>query len=369
MVRTTSPMMPSKRKTRRNESSIPQKGSFLREGLGGGRFLTLCLLILAGCSNPQPSVYVDLNLVTQGEQIPNVQVVPTPTPPPSFGSSSLTFPALPAAEYSLSSDQQRIKDVQNVIAANRAALTQEIRDRLQATYTKKIEHTIEQEKAKLPQEILPAYEEALTKTNLIFQDYATKRAPMIIRLALLAGFPDPDPQSQRVPPRSVPAIRRRFEEAKGLRAKIAALDAQYKADVAGVYGAVAGRQAQSYARIEAERARLLREAEAQAIAEATKEVGRKQADLTSALANKQSVSFPAEPGRTITVQGSKNPPPPPTVEVPGKAEMTSRLRQAEESDLQIWAAIKGYVISSDRRGARDATAEFIQWRRTHLALR
>jgi len=323
----------------------------------------------SGCGPTEKTVFVDLDQVQATETIPSVQVVPNPTPPPVFGRSSLTFPALPAATYSLGSDQQRIKDVQAVIESNRAALTQEIRNRLQATYTKEIERTIEQEKTNVPKELLPAYNEALSKAEVMFQDYATKRGPLIARLALLAGYPDPDPQSVRVPPKTVPIIYKRFFEAKDLRAKIAALDKDYQSQVAGVYASVASSQAGSYARIEAKRATLLRQAEAQAIAQATREVGRKQAELHSALANKGSVSFAAEPGRTVTVEGSKNPPAPPTVEVPGKNEMTQRLRQAEESDLKIWAALNGYVISSNRRGTRDATADFIRWRRTHLALR
>ncbi len=327
------------------------------------------VLLVSGCAPKATTVFVDLNQVANSETIPNVEIVPTPTPAPVFGRSSLTFPALPAAKYTLGSDQERIKEVQSVIETNRAALTQEIRNRLQANYTKDIERTIASEKANVPKELLPAYEEALNKTNVLFQDYAQKRGRLIARLALLAGYPDPDPNSQRVPPRNVPTIYRRFTEAKALRPKIAALDQEYNRQVAGVYGTVASSQAASYARIEAERARLLRQAESQAVAEATREVGRKQAPLNSALTNKDSVSFAAEPGRTVTVEGSKNPPPPPTVDVPGKTQMTARLKEAEQSDLKIWAALNGYVISSERRGAREATAEFIQWRRTHLALR
>ena len=97
------------------------------------------LLLCNGCGPKEQTVFVNLDQVASTETIPNVQVIPNPTPPPVFGRSSLTFPALPAAKYSLGADQQRIKDVQSVIEANRAALTQEIRNRLQANYTKDIE--------------------------------------------------------------------------------------------------------------------------------------------------------------------------------------------------------------------------------------
>jgi hypothetical protein len=79
------------------------------------------------------------------------------------------------------------------------------------------------------------------------------------------------------------------------------------------------------------------------------------------------VVFPAEPGRTVKIEPTAAPAPPPTVDVPGKEELQARMREAELSDLKIWAALRGYVISSNRRGAHDATDEFLQWKKSHLA--
>jgi hypothetical protein len=345
-------------------------GDFRAKRSGFSEAVAVSLILgLAGCVSKGQAVYVDLEQVIRKESLPTFSSIPTPTPSPGFGSSTVTFPARPPSSFSLGKDQERIADVQRTLQENRAALTQDIRAHLAATYTAHIQHQIEAERATIPEQMRPRYDENQSKIDLMFQDYAHRRGPLIARLALLAGYPDPDPQSQRKPPPNVPAIYRRYTEAASLRKQISQMDQEYTSQVAGMYAGLAAQEQSSYAKIDAERKRLLLEAEQQAMTKAAQEVHQKQAPLQSALKNKAVVSFPAEPGVAVTVQGAAKPPAAPTVQVPGQSEMTQRLREAEASDLKVWAALNRYVISSDRRGARDATAEFIRWRRTHLALR
>jgi hypothetical protein len=302
------------------------------------------------------------------ERIPNVRIIPGASAPPAFAGSSLTLPALPAETYRLSSDKQRIREVQDVIRKSRENALTEISTQLRDTYLKDVQRSEQEEIAKLGPQEQAAFQHAMEGANAVFEEYARKRGPLLAKLSLFAGFPDVDPASQKQPPRSNRAVFNEFQEAKTLRAQLAELDRSYQQQASSLFGQARSEYAAGVQRVTLQFQRMRATADERARREAQAEVSKEQAQLTSALGDK-TVSFPAQRGRTVTVEGSKPPAAPPAVDVPGRQDMLQRLKGAEQSDLKIWAGLKGYVISSERGGARDATAEFVKWRQSHLALR
>lgn len=336
-----------------------------RSILLGALFALTAASIVAGCTRARPVVYVDLSKAVSARAITPVAVVPNPIVPPAFQPSTLSLPALPATTYQLGSDQGRVKQVQDILAKNREQAIEQIGAGLRETYLRDVRHTQAQELAKLGPQLQQANAAALAENYRIFSAYAIKRGPLVAELALLAGFPDTDPTSQKTPPRR-PSLLQRFNRAKELRTQIASLDADYQKQKGELYVKV-GLDAQvALKKINDEIAQLTAQADERARTEALQEVSREQAQLTAVLADKGAVSFPAEPGRSVTVQGTQKRPPVPVVDVPGAAAVKAQELEAAKSDLQVWAAVRGYVISSDRTHARDATAEFIAWRKTAL---
>jgi hypothetical protein len=329
----------------------------------------LLFALLAGCVSKQQAVYVDLATVTQADTILDIRVPTTAAGTPSFAGSTLSLPALPSTIYTHGSDKERIKEVQDVLQRSRETAFRQIATNLRDTYISSIRQAEAKELEKLSPSDQTAYTNAFSQTNALFRTYADQRGKLLVELSLLAGFPDLDPQSQRTAPKGNNAVAHRFEKAKGLRGQLNALDADYRGKATAYYTAAKGEIAASLLRVQEQTKQAEAAADARAISEAQQEVKREQAHLTSVLAEKGTVAFPAEPGRTVTVQTSQKPAPPPTVSVAGKADILERLKIEEQSDLKIWAGINGYVISSDRRGVRDETAAFMAWRKQHLVSR
>ena len=310
-----------------------------------------------------------MGAVTQADTPLDIKVPTIPVTTPTFAGSTLTLPALPSTIYTHSSDKERIKEVQDVLQRTREAAFRLIAARLRDTYISNIKQAEAKELEKLSPSDQSAYATAYSQTNALFKTYADERGKLLVELSLLAGFPDLDPLSQRTAPKGNNAVAHRYDKAKELRTQLNTLDENYRTKANAFYASAQTAIAASLQRVHEQTKAAEAEADARAIAEAQQEVKREQAHLTSVLAEKGTVAFPAEPGRTVTVQASQKPSPPPTVSVPGKADIIERLKLEELSDLKIWAGINGYVISSDRRGVRDETAAFMAWRKQHLVSR
>src|SRR5947199_5731117 len=89
------------------------------------------VMALSGCSaRPQQRVFVDLARLVGTESIPNVKVIPSPSSTPLFPATTLSLPPLPATTFKLSSDKQRIAQVQAVVNTNRRQAFRDIAQKL-----------------------------------------------------------------------------------------------------------------------------------------------------------------------------------------------------------------------------------------------
>lgn len=334
------------------------------------RTRAILLVLIAGtvgCKTKQPAVFVDLNRVLATEHLPSVPLTPKPQPTAGIPASVLSFPSVPASAFSLGTDRDRIQQVENVLALSREQAFNQIVSSLKDSYRAEIEHDRQIALVNLRPAEAAGLSEANKQYSEAFSAWADKRAPLVVKLALLATFPDPDPQSLKVPPKDAPLDVLRYKQAKPLREQIAALDKNFYAQKAAIFAQASSKAAQREQTVNSDFDAKIAQADVKANREADAEVIKEQEQLKAVLADKSVVEFPAEPGRTVTIQPTPAPVAPPSVDVPGKAELEDRLRSADASDLKIWAALKGYVISSNRRGVRDATDEFLEWKKSHLA--
>ncbi len=252
------------------------------------------------------------------------------------------------------------------MAQSREQAFDQIASSLKDSYRAQIEHDRQVAVANLQPSEVAGLAEANKQYSAAFDSWANKRAPLVVKLALLATFPDPDPQSLKIPPRDAPLDILRYKQAKPLREQIAALDEGLRRK-ATIFANASSEAAQRLQALNGDFDAKIAQADAKANEEAGAEVTKEQEQLKAVLADKSVVEFPAEPGRTVTIQPTAPPAAPPAVEVPGKAEMQEHMLAADVSDLKIWAALRGYVISSNRRGVKDATDEFLEWKKSHLA--
>ena len=325
------------------------------------RSLLLVLVLTAGCSSEQQAVFVDLESVVAAESLPVPPNIAAPQQPGTFEGSTLTLPPLKARTLRLEDTQQRINRVQDVIRKAREQAYRELSARLRETYLNEIKQIETERLGSLEGPYREAIAAVLSRIRSQFEAYAEKRGPKVVKLALLAGFPDSDPQSQRPPPQDKKWPYHDFLEAKQLRAEIAALDKEYELGLQAVLDEPDAAKAEEITKIRVQIEQMRADADRRAQEEAAKQVQREQEELRSALADKREVTLPAIPGRTVKVPGSDPVTAPPKVEALGVDELRKRLRATIQSDLTIWAGQRDYKLVKKGAGT-DATKEFIEWR-------
>ncbi|HVL38498.1 MAG TPA: hypothetical protein VM328_03810 [Fimbriimonadaceae bacterium] len=250
--------------------------------------------------------------------------------------------------------QQEMREAQAAIAEAQELARSEIAARLRAAYRLEV-RALEKE---LLAEVLggrgAAYEGVLAQLRTIFEQYADERGPLLIRLTVLVGFPDPDPLSQRTS--TSKHVTRMYEEARRLRSEIAELDQEFRAEAHELFAGIESITETQLDDIEAVIANKLEEADRKAHEVASQEVQQhRQAIL---LAGRMQFRLPQQAGATVVVPGTAGPTAAPRVE-PAPALDEATLLQ---HDLEIWLDVNGYRLAAH---GRDATKEFVQWRRNY----
>jgi hypothetical protein len=176
---------------------------------------------------------------------------------------------------------------------------------------------------------------------------------------LLAGFPDPNPESKPPDNPLPPALKKRFDETVALREQLKEIDREFKADVehilATVQDLVASELTAMRLRIEQFKDELDRRAAEEADAQVRETVG----ELGLELIAPQNLVMDATSARTVTI--GAEPPFRPAPDVPsagilqGKADRERLIRH----ELEIWLGLNRYTLAA---GGRDATNEFLRWR-------
>src|SRR5262249_35708628 len=149
-------------------------------------------------------------LVAEGARA-NVKLV-QPKPPTASTPVSFTLPALPQ-ELVLGESASVVDDAQKVLRQNRINAFRELEKRLKDVYMAEV---LRDEQAKIDA-LEPAKDaaeqHARDQLRQTFEAYAAERGARIVRIALIAGFPDPDPRSLRQPTSESTLVKTRSAEA------------------------------------------------------------------------------------------------------------------------------------------------------------
>lgn len=313
-------------------------------------WLLICVVAVGCKASDRELVYVNATEVSRDIAITSVP----PKAGPSFPATTASIPALPQRSISIGDTKARLQRAKQVIAENRKAAQVQIARELQESYTRDINRDFREKRDALSQGKDEGFKVASEQLRDRFLAYATKRAPFVARLALLADFPDRDPNSKRVSDPKARIEAEAIEEAKQLRLTIAALDSQYRSETDAFLAQVGKVHLDALSQLQAEMQRLRVEAEERAQLAARRQL-QDEVEIRSILEKKPIANHPAEPGKSVTVPGSAGLP---NVKPTTHQQVPQALTLQDE--IEIWAATHNYTLSKNK--GRDATQEFLKWR-------
>lgn len=323
------------------------------------------IAVITGCAQPrvQP-VFVDLDFIARAK-IPPHTVVSLPNPGPVQIAATANLPAAPGQEIRGASTDARRQAVVELIAENRQLAESELAARLREAYLSEVDRSEQEMLGNLAGRKREMMEAAFARIRPLFDDYANKRAPKVVKLSLYVGYPDPDPQSARPIPTTIKYLEKRARDSVTLRKDLQAIDAEYRARVNAEINQADEEVASEIVtlRIELEKQRI--GAEERARREAAEQTKLQLADINPTLGARKPLDLRASAGAKVTIQST----PKPLIVSPlsvQDATIFAQARQEAELDAKVWAATTGYVLTSSSIEP-DKTNEFLIWRRKRHA--
>lgn len=258
-----------------------------------------------------------------------------------------------------------VKAAESILRQNRRDAYAELQKHLQEVYLADVRRSEQEQLDALKPAKDEAEQKARDELRRIFDAYASDRSQRVTRLALIAGFPDPDPRSLRQPVSDAKVVRQRAAEARRLRSEIANLDADYETAIRRLLANLGQdlEAALTNIKVNVEDARV--RAEERARKDAASQVRTLEANLGQSLVAKGDTRLPALPAKSFAASAQagviEQPKVQPDIEGKNLEARMKRLR----SELTIWLAVNGYREASDAAHGQDRTTEFSQWRRSH----
>jgi hypothetical protein len=321
----------------------------------------MAIVLASGCSPVSTPVSVDLAEALRRDVAPRPKPIEVPSPPKPMAAATVVQPGRDRTtlrDPSRSSES----DVRRAIEERQRRDYLRLVERLKEFYAADALRFEQEQLRSHSQESLAAYEKANADIRALFVEYGEKRSPLVADLALLVGFPDPNPQGKTP---SVPlgnVDRQRLEQAQKLREQIQALEADFDQRVATILGQIASATEQSLADLR-ERIRQYRVAnDERAEREAAEQVQRSVRALGLQLTERVQLTLPAVPDRVTSVSRAPAPKPAPKVTSAGVLASQKDRKMLADRQLRIWAAQNRYSIVPKGAGVKDKTEEFIAWR-------
>lgn len=320
----------------------------------GKSLLLLFAVLLGGCGSELKPVYVDLGQVPAGGAL---QASSTPVVPPSASAGSgLALDAMPEQRLALSENDERLKLTQASLDRIREAALRDYRTRLEAEAMATIRKWTTDELAKLGPRRDEAIETVFGTYRPLFEEFAPVKGRVRLELANDVGFPDPDPDSLRAPDPEATEAWASFNRAVDARKTLVTLDSMAERAWSERLGAIDAEFSEAQAAIVREAAEREDAARKSAAAEAQRLVDQLDSDL----------------GQAVKIDRVLEKMPPEVVRIPATAAVGPSLPPASKPDpptdtrraqLEIWARVRGYRLVPRGQG-RDATEEFLNWRRS-----
>lgn len=313
--------------------------------------------LLAGCQQAPERVFVDVDRVSERPFLA-LEPMPLANLNPILA-QSFELESLAPVEIQIESAEELARRGFAALEANQAQALQDTLERLRRAYRIEVRRIEAQRRDEIleRQEILlnSAYEELYAK----FLAMAQETGPRYWELSWLADFPDPDPESRRRPISARAFEIAYFERARELRAEIKALHLQHKEEIAGILDNLESNLAVELNELEREIGVIRQESEAQAIIDANEIARASLEDVQQTTIELRRV-LPGIPAVTMQIRGGERSPHPPNMA--GRAQYESHAEMVERQ-IAIFAKVQGYELVSTVSAGRDATEEFIEWRK------
>ena len=319
--------------------------------------LLLALVGVWGCAPGPELVYVDVGQATLHSAL-SIDGAPALF---SEGSAhTAEIPDLSGQDLYIGSAEQRAIEALELFRRAQQRATEAVFERLKNAYMTEAALFESSEASSLDAEYAAWLDEAMAELHETFVLQAELVEPLRYRLTKIVGFPDPDPGSVKVPLATNEKATRNFEAARDLRQQIAALDAAYKKKVEDRLSAIEERRDARLRSIGSQgdvmRAEALRRAHAEA--DAVSQVALAELERT---ALDPEARLAAVPGASSSVNSG-----PLSVLPPPSSGGTVETKADVEAQLEVFLKVHGYRLSRRPAFGRDATQEFLQWRRKYV---
>lgn len=324
----------------------------------------LIVLVAAGCGRPAEGVYVDVQSVLTSQPAAAHPGVTLPRPPSPLPAQSLTVPGRPAESLSDPSNTGK-QTIGETIAASQQKAYRKLVARLHDFYQTEVARFGREQEKQLDVEQRKIYDSIALQVRKAFEDYADKRLPLAARLALLAGAPDPNPQSNPPPNTAKRFTKERYAEAKSIREQMASLEKAFDAEAVSLLASAEEQSAIAAGSVRLKIELFRSQLDKKADEEARRQVEVTPKELGLVLATPEKIQLKAL--APVKVSVNAEPPLPAAPEVGKYRVMPAKLDPAAELDhqLKIWLAINNYHLVPVRGLGRDATEEFRDWKKQH----
>lgn len=321
------------------------------------------LVALGGCkSSKPPLVYVDLDRAA-ASSIANLSLdIPT-QPPTAPGATASELEPLEARRLDFSGNASRLAKVQEEVRIAQEETIRQLTAELRQSYLKEVDELERERIAGIESEKKEAFERAWGRLRTRFQQYADLRGPDAIRMAVYAGFP----VIANAPNRDFAwnnAAKRQIADAQKLKTKLEELRKAYDADAKEILAQAGDEVAAILGKLRLEMEALREAAEKRARDEANKQTQEMVKDIESVLSGKSEVILPRRPGVKTSTEAVPSLPAPPTLDTRSTEALMRRSREAVRSEAEVWAALHGYTLTTEK-GPTDRTSEFLEWRKRH----
>ncbi len=320
------------------------------------KFALLVLVGVWGCAPDPDLVYVDLEAAELRSTVSSGAAV-------GFDAEAYSLlqsvPPLAGADVNFGSAEDRAIEALNVYRETQRDAAKAVLERLRVAYVNEVDLSAKTDKDDAHKAYAAQIDAEVKELYTVFVAHAEKVEPLRFELTQIVGFPDPDPRSLKVPLEANERAYKRFLQARTLREQIIALDTAYRAEVARRLGAIEGVRDARLALVD-----VLAEAKRNdALRRAQVEADRVSKDVLAALEPTTldpGARLPAIPGASSSVNSGR-------VSVPSQAGSGAMHETREDVKAQLVVFLKtyGYRQTRDASLGRDATQEFLEWRRKY----
>lgn len=326
--------------------------------------IVVALITASGCARPPEAVFVDMarvmavedqgpDFVTQANRARTSNLSIPPKLAEVGGAKEVVI--RDKAESTIDSALEKIKE-------ERESAIRVLTRRLGTLRSAEIDQQKQEALDELAERQAAYLKQVYDQLYAVFKAYARDRGPEKFRIEFLQ-VKKPDLFVSRTS--QTPFAAQLAKELATLRSHVKELDAEYAKQATAILNqaesTINAEQGAIQSKFETLRANALE----RAAADARRTIGESQTATELHLGANRSVRVPATVSHRVTIPGSNGTPTPePSKAIPIVTADADRATMVEQQ-LEIWLKSRGLVRSDTRSGARDATNEFVLWRKTH----